>query len=96
MRNSLQSRYPINGCLTTEESYGGQKRLGTLTAEASLEAGGIQDLAEQIPALSLAAVGTSLTFNIRVELSGDSPPDPEAIEAINSLLSRVSDKLRLS
>ena len=76
--------------------YGGQKRLGTLTAEASLEAGGIQDLAEQIPALSLAAVGTSLTFNIRVELSGDSPPDPEAIEAINSLLSRVSDKLRLS
>ena len=77
-------------------SYGGQEPLGTVTAEASLEASGIQDLAEQIPALSLAAVGKNLRFNIRVELSGDTPPDPEAIEAINSLLLRVSDKLRLN
>ena len=77
-------------------TYGGQKRLGTFTAEASLEAGGIQDLAEQIPALSLAAVGTSLTFNIRIELGGDTPPNPEAIEAINALLTQVSEELKLS
>ena len=67
-----------------------------VVAEASLEASGIQDLAEQIPALSLAAVGNSIKFNIRIELGGDNPPDPEAIEAINALLSSVSEKLRLA
>ena len=77
-------------------TYGGQKRLGTLTAEASLEASGIQDLAEQIPALSLAAVETSLSFNIRIEIGGDNPPDTMTVKAINSLLAEVSEDLRLS
>lgn len=77
-------------------TYGGQKPLGTVTAEASLEASGIQDLAEQIPALSLAAVGSNLTFNIRVELSGASPPDADTVAAVNALLARVSDNLRLA
>ena len=73
----------------------GQKRLGTAMAEATLEANGIQDLAEQIPAITMAAVGTSLKFNIRIELGGENAPDPAVIGAINSLLSTVSDELKL-
>ena len=92
----VQIQVPTQNLSDKRGGYGGQKRLGTVAAEANLEASGIQDLAEQIPALSLAAVGNSLTFNIRIELSGDGPPDPEAIEALNSLLSRVSEQLRLS
>ena len=64
-------------------------------AEATLEANGIQDLAEQIPAITMAAVGTSLKFNIRIELGGENAPDPAVIGAINSLLSTVSDELKL-
>ena len=73
----------------------GQERLGAVTAEATLEANGIQDLAEQIPGLTKAAVGHSLRFNIRIEFGGDTPPDPAAVEAINSLLSTVSEDMKL-
>ena len=73
----------------------GQKRLGTFTAEATLEANGIQDLAEQIPEMTMAAVGHQLRFNIQIELSGDDPPEPSVVEAINSLLAEVSEGLEL-
>ena len=43
----------------------------------------------------MAAVGTSLKFNVRVELGGDDAPDPETIEKINSLLSNVSEEWKL-
>ena len=73
----------------------GQKRLGTFTAEATLEANGVQDLAEQIPEMTMAAVGHQLRFNIQIELSGDNPPEPSVVEAINSLLAEVSEGLKL-
>ena len=72
-----------------------QKRLGTLTAEAILEAHGIQDLADQIPGITGAAVGNDLKFSIRIEFGGDDVPDPAVVEAINSLLSAVSEDLKL-
>ena len=67
-----------------------------LTAEAVLEANGIQDLADQIPALAKAAVGNDLKFNLRIEFGGEIAPDPEAVEEINALLAEVSEKLKLS
>ena len=73
----------------------GQKRLGTVTAEATLEANGVQDLADKIPGITMAAVGHQLRFNIQIELSGENPPDPSVLEAINSLLAEVSEGLRL-
>ena len=73
----------------------GQKRLGTLTAEATLEAHGIQDLADQIPGITGAAVGNELKFSIRIEFGGDDVPDLAVVEAINSLLSAVSEDLKL-
>ena len=69
--------------------------IGTATAEATLEANGIQDLAEQIPGITMAAVGSSLKFNIRIELGGDDAPGPAVVDAINVLLSTVSEDLKL-
>ena len=61
-----------------------------------LEANGIQDLADQIPDITKAAVGNELKFNIRVEFGGETTPDPESVKRMNELLSYVSDKLKLN
>ena len=73
-----------------------QRPLGMRVAEASLEANGIQDLADQIPNIAHAAVGSALNFNVRIELGGDTAPDPAVVEKINALLSEVSDDLKLT
>ena len=65
-------------------------RPGVLTAEAVLEANGIQDLADQIPEIAKAAVGNDLKFNIRVEFGGTDPPSAEAVTKINELLAEVA------
>ena len=68
---------------------------GMLSAEAVLEAYGIQDLAEQIPAIVRAAVGSTLRFNVRIEFEGEPTPDLKVVETINALLSEVSEELKL-
>ena len=73
-----------------------QRPMGMLVAEASLEANGIQDLADQIPDIAQAAVGSALNFNVRIELGGDTTPDPAVVDKINALLSEVSDDLKLT
>ena len=85
---------------TDQESRGGSRESrqtprGLLTAEALLEAHGIQDLADQIPEIAKAAVGNALKFHIRVEFGGDKPPSSEAVERITDLLTKVSENLRL-
>ena len=71
------------------------KPRGLLSAEAVLEAHGIQDLAEQIPAIAKAAVGNTIRFNVRIELEGETVPDAKTVEAVNALLSDVSEELKL-
>lgn len=68
---------------------------GVLVAEAALEAHGIQDLADQIPDMTAAAIGEELKFKIRVEFGGETPPNPEAVAKINKLLAEVDDTLIL-
>ena len=76
--------------------YGsGDKPKGLLSAEAVLESSGIQDLSDQIPAITRAAVGNELKFNVRIDFGGETAPDPEAVKKINELLSEVSDDLKL-
>ena len=72
----------VNLIVPSDEKVGGGRRRpdtvtrpGVLAAEAVLEANGIQDLADQIPEIAKAAVGSDLKFNIRVELGGDKPPE---------------------
>ena len=71
------------------------RRDGVLTAEATLEANGIQDLADQLPELLKAAIGSELKFSIRIELGGETSPESESVERINSLLSEVAAELEL-
>ena len=44
----------------------------------------------------MAAVGKNLKFNVRIEFSGETPPNPEQVQKINELLSDVSDDLKLT
>ena len=81
---------------TAREEPSEPKPRGLLMAEDVLEANGIQDLAEQIPDITKAAVGNTLKFNIRIEFGGETTPDPEAVKKINELLAEVSDKLKLN
>ena len=78
-----------------ERKKDGPEKTGVLVAEADLEAHGIQDLADQIPAITEAAIGTEIKFKIRVKFGGETPPDPEAVEKINQLLAEVDDTLKL-
>jgi hypothetical protein len=68
---------------------------GLLVAEATVQANGIQDLADQIPEIVKAAVGCQLKFHVRMELGGDTPPNVNAVNAINTLLTEVSAELKL-
>ena len=81
---------------TVREEPSEPKPQGLLMAEDVLEANGIQDLADQIPDITKAAVGNTLKFNIRMEFGGETTPDPGAVEKINELLAEVSDKLKLN
>ena len=72
------------------------KPQGLLTAEAVLETDQVQELLEQIPEIMKAAIGNDLKFNVRVELGGETAPDSQTVETINTLLSEVSDKLKLT
>lgn len=69
---------------------------GILTAEATLEANAIQDLAEQLPELLTATIGSELKFTVRIEVGGETSPESELVERVNSLLSEVADDFRLS
>ena len=71
------------------------KPKGLLVAEAMLLAHGIQDLSDQVPELVKAAVGHDLKFHLRVEFGGETPPDPNAVDQVNTLLTQVSEELKL-
>ena len=73
-----------------------QRPMGMFVAEGSLEAHGIQDLADHIPEIAQAAAGSALSFNIRIELGDDTAPDQSVVDKINALLSEVSDDLKLT
>jgi hypothetical protein len=68
---------------------------GLLIAEVTLQANGIQDLADQIPDIVKAAVGQDLRFHVRIEFGGGKPPAPETVDQLNGLLAEVSDELKL-
>ena len=80
-----------------EDPDGGYRRqpVGQVTAEAELEASGIQDLSDRIPDILSATVGTGIKFNVRIELGRETPPDPDTMEKLNKILSEISDKLKL-
>ena len=69
--------------------------IGVVTAEAALEASGIQDLADHVDEIVMAAIGNNLRFSVRIELGGQNAPPANVVGEINALLAKVSDDLQL-
>ena len=71
---------------------------GVLAADATLSAGEIQDLNDQVAALMKASVdffGSEPKFSLRIEINPKSEPTREHIEKFNQLLEEVSAELKL-
>ena len=68
---------------------------GRMVAEADLEPRQIQDLADQIPAITKAAVGLGLKIHVRIEVGEKMQPSAEAVKKINQALKEVADNLTL-
>lgn len=64
---------------------------GVLVARAELRSNQIQDLADQISDITLAAAGQDIRFTLQVELSG--PNANSVAKKLNDLMSAVSDEL---
>ena len=67
---------------------------GVLLAEAYLEPSQIQDLADQIPAITKVAAGQDLKYHVRLELKGDEKTKEDVAKQINEFLKDVSEKLQ--
>ena len=68
-----------------------------LITEADLSIQELQDLYDQVTNIKTACTDVNLNpiFHLRIELKGDSQPDPEALKTINGLLQQVSEKLKI-
>ena len=68
---------------------------GGKVAEAALAVHEIQELAEKISDIAIAAVGCDFKVKVRIELGGKTEPDNEAVDKINTLLEEVSEGFQL-
>jgi hypothetical protein len=68
---------------------------GVLVARAELRSNQIQDLADQISDITLAAAGLDLKFNVQVEVSGTNSGSAEAVAKLNQLLRSISQEFKL-
>ncbi|MBI4318932.1 MAG: hypothetical protein HY675_10605 [Chloroflexi bacterium] len=72
-------------------------RAGVKMAEADLETGEIQDLADNVAAIKTAATaaGCTIKFRVMIELSGKEAVPDNVVEKVNEVLAEISSKLRL-
>ena len=68
---------------------------GVLVARAELRSSQIQDLADQISDITLAAAGLDLKFNIQVEVSGTTSGSTDAVAKLNELLGAIAEDFKL-
>ncbi|MCL5107378.1 MAG: DUF499 domain-containing protein [Chloroflexi bacterium] len=68
---------------------------GVLVAEAELQTGEIQNLAEVVGDIIKAAAGYDLKFRLTVELGGKTKPPAEVVEKVNTLLKEVAPQFRI-
>ncbi len=67
---------------------------GVYVAESELKPHEIQDLADILGDIVSAAAGYDLTFHLRIELSGESPPPDEVQGKLNEFLEDISPGFR--
>ena len=80
------------------QTDGPSPSIGMLTAQATLSVSQIQDLEEQIAALTKACVdyfGMNPTFSVRIEVQPKVTVKREHIEKVNEILGEVSGELQL-
>ena len=70
-------------------------KFGVKVAEADLRTNELQDLSDLTGEIAQAAAGYELKLSVRVELGGEKVPPDNVIEAVNQLLAKVSDRLKL-
>jgi hypothetical protein len=68
---------------------------GVVVAEAELTPSEIQNLAEQVGALTKAAAGQEIKYRLRIEFGGAKRPTDDYIKKVKGILKEVSDKLEL-
>lgn len=68
---------------------------GVLVAEAELRPSEIQDLANNIGAITKAAAELDLKFHLRIELGGSPPPAEDTVSKINQLFEDVLSDLKV-
>ena len=66
---------------------------GVYVAEADLQLGELQDLADVAGALISTAAGCGVTFHVRVELGGENPPTKQVVDEANKILSETVSKM---
>jgi hypothetical protein len=64
-------------------------------ARAELRSNQIQDLADQISDITLAAAGLDLRFNVQVEVSGTNSSSADAVAKLNQLLGAIAEDFKL-
>jgi hypothetical protein len=68
---------------------------GVRMAEAEVDIGEFQDLADQLGEVKKAAAGFELKLHVRIELSGAKPVPSEIVRKINQLLGQISESISL-
>jgi hypothetical protein len=68
---------------------------GVRVAEADMDIGQFQDLADQLGDVKKAAAGFDLKLHVRIELSGARPVPSEVVNKINQLLEKISDSISM-
>lgn len=68
---------------------------GVLVAEADLSPSELQNLAEQVGALTKAAAGQETKYRLRIEFGGTKRPADAQVAKLNTVLKEVSAKLEL-
>jgi hypothetical protein len=68
---------------------------GVRVAQATLQAGEVQNLADEIGDVMQAAAGYGLRIQVNLELGSDAAPPDEVVERVNEVLKRVAAELEL-
>jgi hypothetical protein len=70
-------------------------KFGVKVAEAELRANELQDLADAVGDITKAAAGHELKFSVRIDLGGEKVPPDTVVNAIDQILIKISDRLKL-
>lgn len=93
--HTLKLRIPAEQVSLPSPSQPPEPLSGILVAEVELQPNEIQDLTDQIVAITKVAVGLDPKFHLRIELGGSRPLPEDIVAKINQLLQEIRGGLKL-